>query len=631
MSKRFTVFTEFKGIDKMSMMMKKIEKNTAVFRRNVKRNFTALNKGITNTSKSMQGMTVKGAAMAAGFVASFSKMASVGMDFEQSITNAAAKFGFLFGKDGKSLMEVGSKEFEDLSKKARESGASTEFSASQAADALLELAGANFEVGKAIATVDDILDLATVAQIDMGEASLFATRTMGAFGKDASKMGKVIDMMAVASSGSSAKIFELFETFKDSAAVLNQGGQTMETIGAMTGALSNMGIVGTRAGTALKNIGLVMGNVHGEKGQKLAALLGGEKELFDEKGVKLQFTEIFKKLGKALAPFSSDRRLDALKQIFGIIPVTASAGLTGEIEAMETLQKKISEGYRKMGEEGTGAAEKMAKLMRSTTLKKWEAFKSMIAESAIELFYLVRVPLTNLINKMTDWLRKNKEFLAQKLGDALLFIGDNLGKIVIAMATFVGLTAGLTALSMILNGIAVVMKLIAFLGLANPIGLIVIGVVALTAGVALMLANWEKVRAFFLAMPDWLVGAITLINAPLIIMMAVANGVINHWNAIKAVVMETIDFIKNNAAFLDYIPQVALAKMGFGLAKDGLGALGGFVKEHAFSGPQSSSVNTNNEKGVTNTLNVVTDSNTTASISGPKMKGLVMGPMAAAQ
>ena len=118
-------------------------------------------------------MASRGVALGLAGGAAFTKIAATGASFEQTITNASAKFGE-FNKESQTFIS--------LQSKAKEVGASTEFAATQAAEGLQFLGEAGFTAEQAIATLPAVTDLATNGQMDFAGATMIATKSLGAFG-----------------------------------------------------------------------------------------------------------------------------------------------------------------------------------------------------------------------------------------------------------------------------------------------------------------------------------------------------------------------------------------------------------------------------------------------------------------
>ncbi|KKL99369.1 hypothetical protein LCGC14_1815120 [marine sediment metagenome] len=141
------------------------------------------------------------------------------VNFDQAITSSSAKFGDLNLATAK-----GQKQLKALGKIARDVGAATQFSATEAAQGLDYLAMAGFNVEQAIAGLPRVIDLATVGKIDLARATDISSDALGAFNmmvKDSSQlqtnMTRINDVMAKTITSSNTDLEQLFETIKKGA------------------------------------------------------------------------------------------------------------------------------------------------------------------------------------------------------------------------------------------------------------------------------------------------------------------------------------------------------------------------------------------------------------------------------
>ena len=177
--------------------------------------------------------------------------AKVGMDFESSMSQVAATMGMTTEQ-----LAAGSTEFDLLKQAAKDAGASTAFSATEAAEALNYLALAGYDAETAADALPAVLNLAAAGGLDLAYASDLATDAMSALGIEASKenLTKFGDQMARTASKANTSVGQLGE------AILTVGGTAKSLAGGTTelnaalGVLANRGIKGSEGGTALRNV-----------------------------------------------------------------------------------------------------------------------------------------------------------------------------------------------------------------------------------------------------------------------------------------------------------------------------------------------------------------------------------------
>ena len=187
----------------------------------------------------------KATELTAAFV---SESIQVGKAFESSMSQVAATMA----------IDKTSEDFAKLSEKAKEAGASTRYTASQAADALNYLALAGYSAEEAITSLDKVLSLAQAGGMDLARASDMLTDTISALRLDKGDMDELIDKMAVTAQKTNTTVSMLGD------ALLQVGGTAANVKGGITeintvlGVLANSGIKASEGGTHLRNILLKM-------------------------------------------------------------------------------------------------------------------------------------------------------------------------------------------------------------------------------------------------------------------------------------------------------------------------------------------------------------------------------------
>lgn len=170
------------------------------------------------------------------------EVVKVGMDFDSSMSQVAA----VSGATGDEL--------ESLRDKAKEMGASTKFTASEAADAFNYMAMAGWKTEDMLSGIDGILALAAAGNTDLATTSDIVTDALTAFGATAADAGRLADIMAAASSNANTNVEMMGETFKYVAPVAGAMGYSMEDTSVAIGLMANAGIKATQAGTSLRSI-----------------------------------------------------------------------------------------------------------------------------------------------------------------------------------------------------------------------------------------------------------------------------------------------------------------------------------------------------------------------------------------
>lgn len=209
--------------------------------------------GLNSLTKSIEGATVGLTALKGGMGALVGKSVEVGKDFESSMSQVLATMG----KTKDSMATLNGQEvniYDTLNQKAKELGASTQFSASEVADAFNYMALAGWDVEKQLGSIDGILDLSAASGLELGQTCDIVTDYLSAFGMSAEQSGEMADMMAYAQSNANLSVSNLAESWKNCAANMNANGQSIQTTTALLSKMADQGYKGSEAGTALSAI-----------------------------------------------------------------------------------------------------------------------------------------------------------------------------------------------------------------------------------------------------------------------------------------------------------------------------------------------------------------------------------------
>lgn len=153
-----------------------------------------------------------------------------------------------------AVSRASASELKNLRAVAMDLGSSTEFSASQAADGLNFLAMAGFSASESMAAIPDVLNLATAAALDLGTAADISSNIMSGFGIQAEKTARVTDILTAASTRSNTTVAQLGGAMSTVAPIASALGINLADTAAAIGVMSDAGIQGERAGTALRGV-----------------------------------------------------------------------------------------------------------------------------------------------------------------------------------------------------------------------------------------------------------------------------------------------------------------------------------------------------------------------------------------
>ena len=228
-----------------------------------------------------------------------------GMQFDASMSNV---YGLM------SSLNLSQAQMDALRDTAREMGATTKFSASEAADAMGYMALAGWDDAQVIAGIPGVLNLAAAANMDLAKASDIVTDTMTPFGMAASRAGEAADVFAYAQANSNTTVEGLGEAMKYAAPTADAFGMTLQDTAAAMGVLANAGIKGSQGGTTLNAMLRDM-----KKNAKNGAIAIGKTKvaLTNADGSYRSYAAIIRDIDKATSSMTASQRDAALGAIFG--------------------------------------------------------------------------------------------------------------------------------------------------------------------------------------------------------------------------------------------------------------------------------------------------------------------------
>ena len=524
MAGRFSVEAVFKAIDRVTAPVSRMQNRVGKFTRSMSRGFNKLNRTVDKFGRGLK----RGAQVAALSLAlvggAMANVIGTGAEFEQTLVNAAAKFP--------GEIRRGTEAFKTLEDAARQTGKTTEFTATQSAQALNFLAMAGFSAEAAVKALPGVVDLATVAQVDLATASDIATDSLGAFNllsKDAvqnqKNLTRITNVFAKATTSANLSVEEMFEAIKQGGPVGIAAGQSLETIATFASKLADAGIKGTRASTGMKNIFLAL-NAPGSAAADVMRRL--EIETANADGSIRDAIAVFRDFSRETKKLPDQTRLQVFNEIFGKIPIAAAINLTNAADSMGDFRKTL------VG--ATDTAEVMAGVMRDTLQGRLNALKSAVEGVKISIFSMTEGPLAGAIDGMTEWVRVNEEAIALDVGGFLAKVITNFEDIVVWIKRVATGLAIFLAFSVILKTLVGILTLVNLVMLANPITLIVLGIVALIAAIAAVIVWWNELTEAFMnsgrAMDLFVLG-VGLVLGPIGALAAGALFVMKHWEPLK--------------------------------------------------------------------------------------------------
>lgn len=246
------------------------------------------------------------------------------------------------------------KEFDALKQQAMELGASTAFSASEAAEGMENLASAGFNTNEIMAAMPGMLDLAASSGEDLASSADIAASTLRGFGLEAEQAGHVADVLAKNAADTNAAVADTGEAMKYAAPVAHNFGISMEECAAAIGIMSDAGIKGGQAGTSLRGALSRLAKPTDDM-KEIMNKLG--LEFFDSNGKMISLTEQTKMLSEKMSNLTDEERNNALVTLYG---QESLSGMLALVQAGSNKIASLTESYKNCD----GAAAEMAKTMQ---------------------------------------------------------------------------------------------------------------------------------------------------------------------------------------------------------------------------------------------------------------------------
>lgn len=310
-----------------------------------------------------------------------------GMQFDASISNV---YGLM------SSLNLSQAQMDALRDTAREMGATTKFSASEAADAMGYMALAGWDDAQVIAGIPGVLNLAAAANMDLAKASDIVTDTMTPFGMAAERAGEAADVFAYAQANSNTTVEALGEAMKYAAPTADAFGMTLQDTAAAMGVLANAGIKGSQGGTTLNAMLRDM-----KKNAKNGAIAIGKTKvaLTNADGSYRSYAAIIRDIDKATSSMTASQRDAALGAIFGD---ESLKGILATLKQGPDALDAMTEGMYACG----GAAEDMAATMGDNLKGDLAILESGAQDMAIALSDWLMPAARGVVQGITDMIGK---------------------------------------------------------------------------------------------------------------------------------------------------------------------------------------------------------------------------------
>ncbi|WP_392989631.1 phage tail tape measure protein [Serratia ureilytica] len=382
-------------------------------------------------AKEMRGKLAAGGAAAtaggAGTLYGASRIMMPGFDFDEGMSGVQAL----------TRMDKSDPRLKMLREQARALGASTAYTATDAASGQKFLAMAGFTPESIKQALPGVLNMGLAGDMGLGEASDIGSNVLTQFGMKADQMDRVSDVLTAAFTRSNTDLRMLGETMTYAGPVAADLGISLENMAAMAGAMADNGIRGSMAGTALR-AGLTRLVAPAKAGQDALGALG--VKVNDAQGRLRAMPEILKDVAKNIQKFDQASQARIKKDIFGEeamvgMGAVLKAAMNGRYDELNTAL-----------ENAKGEADKVAKVKVDNLkgdvkqlVSAWEDLGIQMEESVDSPLRKLTQGFTNLIASVGKWMKANPQ-LTSALITAGLVIGVTvtaLGALALAAAALI--------------------------------------------------------------------------------------------------------------------------------------------------------------------------------------------------
>ena len=448
-------------------------------------------------------------------------------DFDSAMSQVAAVSGAT-GKD-----------FDALRNKAREMGAKTKFSATEAAEAMNYMAMAGWKTEDMLDGIEGVMNLAAASGEDLATTSDIVTDALTAFGLSAKDSGHFADILAAASSNANTNVSMMGETFKYCAPIAGALGFSAEDTAEAIGLMANAGIKSSQAGTALRTI---MNNLAGDV--KISGKAIGDVTIAttNADGSMRDLSDILSDCRSAFGNLTESEKAQAAESLVG---KNAMSGFLALMNAGQGDIDKLSSAI----DNCDGSAEKMAMTMQDNLAGQLTILKSQLQELAISFGDILMPAIRSIVSKLQGFVDKLNgmdegtkrtivtiALLVASIGPLLVIIGTAISKIGVAMQGFVKLANGISKLKIaIQGGTGVLGKLGAALGGISAPVLAVVAVIAVL--VAAFVHLWKTNEGF----RDAIIGTWNRIKDTI---SGFCQGIVDRLNALGFQFTDIVDVLK---------------------------------------------------------------------------------------
>lgn len=423
-------------------------------------------KTMRKTGANMESLGRNILALNAPFIAVGGMALKTGMQFDKAMSQVKAVSG-----------ATGS-EFTRLREKAKEIGATTSKSASDAANGMIYLSQAGYSVADTLKLANPLVKTAIAGNMDMAQSASLLADSMHSANIPIGDSTKYLDQVAKTANLSNTNISQLMEAWIGAGGSLRTANISMSQTNALLGILANAGIKGSEAGTSLSRIFMNLNATSSEAGKAMKKL---GINVADSSGKMRSKIDVLKELKSKTDKMTEAERNQYIQMIGGKQYANdLKILLDGMGGTFDTLTGKINH--------SNGALDKMAKTMADNLSGEIDGLKSTWEASLIHISDAL-VPLARDtikgITKIVKSLQSVNPVVIRVVARIVMFttvfglLNIGVGRFLRTIGSMLLTTGRLTRV---------------FTGMSMTTLGVMAGILALVAVGYLLYKNWDKVK-----------------------------------------------------------------------------------------------------------------------------------------
>ena len=296
-------------------------------------------------------------------------------------------------------------EFDKLTAKAKEMGATTKFTATQSAEAFNYMAMAGWDSQQMLDGIEGILNLAAASGEDLGTTSDIVTDALTAFGLKAGDAAHFSDVLAQSAASANTNVSMMGESFKYVAPIAGAMKYSVEDTSLALGLMANASVKGSMAGTSLKT---ALANMAAPTDKMATAMKKYGISLTDSNGNMKTLKGVLDNLRSSLGGLSETEKTAAASTIFG---KEAMSGMLAIINATESDYNKLADSINN----ADGAASRMSDTMLDNLEGSITLLQS--AMDGVKISFGER--LSPYVRGIADWLTDQMPDIEQGLNEMM--------------------------------------------------------------------------------------------------------------------------------------------------------------------------------------------------------------------